>query len=512
MSRYKKGLCCSRHCTHPPTELRPSHTCVCERIVHPLCGHFVEELDKYLCPECFEKRKTTNKISAKEKTNQETNESQNEATDGGTGSSAQQANRDGVVKEGHTTNGNELNDTQAQVESPSMEGAATTDDSPKTTSTQKRKRISIPEPASKKAVKRRKVRIHKGCRVKIQRNHLVRILETNTQRLCISPNSGNSHNYFGTVISGSTEKGWNVRFDVLPRNENIIVCRKQRLSVLEKGEQEKEYDRQEPVLEYKDSDDDDEDKYWTSLTCFKGKGKLSKNQIAELTEVDVFYGNQPDEFFKWEILADNNHISRNHLEVPEEPVVSDAFDFEKRNLEDIFFDELWLSIKGRGRIIDTYHSDRRSSLYVTVQNDKIRFHDPEEADPDWKVRQCYLVMIAAATELENGITNLWKSGKSLGRRSFPDFGKYIHRKYFEAFCAAAPYCMCSRDEWYLDSRDKGWGVFMPWLNSCNEKRKHALKPKTLILDESMSAWRPKTSKYGGLPNYTFEPRKPVPLG
>jgi len=34
----------------------------------------------------------------------------------------------------------------------------------------------------------------------------------------------------------------------------------------------------------------------------------------------------------------------------------------------------------------------------------------------------------------------------------------------------------------------------------------------LMLDESMSAWRPKTSKYGGLPNYTFEPRKPVPLG
>ena len=28
----------------------------------------------------------------------------------------------------------------------------------------------------------------------------------------------------------------------------------------------------------------------------------------------------------------------------------------------------------------------------------------------------------------------------------------------------------------------------------------------------MSGWCPKTSKLGGLPNYTFEPRKPVPLG
>jgi hypothetical protein len=28
----------------------------------------------------------------------------------------------------------------------------------------------------------------------------------------------------------------------------------------------------------------------------------------------------------------------------------------------------------------------------------------------------------------------------------------------------------------------------------------------------MSGWRPKTSNYGGLPNYTMEPRKPAPLG
>jgi hypothetical protein len=32
------------------------------------------------------------------------------------------------------------------------------------------------------------------------------------------------------------------------------------------------------------------------------------------------------------------------------------------------------------------------------------------------------------------------------------------------------------------------------------------------MDESMSAWRPKTTKFGGLPNLTFEPRKPKPLG
>jgi hypothetical protein len=32
-----------------------------------------------------------------------------------------------------------------------------------------------------------------------------------------------------------------------------------------------------------------------------------------------------------------------------------------------------------------------------------------------------------------------------------------------------------------------------------------------MLDESMSGWRPKTTMLGGLPNYTYESRKPMPI-
>ena len=34
----------------------------------------------------------------------------------------------------------------------------------------------------------------------------------------------------------------------------------------------------------------------------------------------------------------------------------------------------------------------------------------------------------------------------------------------------------------------------------------------VVLDESMSGWRPKMTQMGGLPNITYEPRKPVELG
>jgi hypothetical protein len=33
-----------------------------------------------------------------------------------------------------------------------------------------------------------------------------------------------------------------------------------------------------------------------------------------------------------------------------------------------------------------------------------------------------------------------------------------------------------------------------------------------VLDESMSAWRPRTTKHGGLPHISFVMQKPEPLG
>ena len=50
------------------------------------------------------------------------------------------------------------------------------------------------------------------------------------------------------------------------------------------------------------------------------------------------------------------------------------------------------------------------------------------------------------------------------------------------------------------------------LSSFNSKRQRLIKTVLMLVDESMSGWRPKTSKTGGLPNITHEPRKPVDLG
>ena len=51
------------------------------------------------------------------------------------------------------------------------------------------------------------------------------------------------------------------------------------------------------------------------------------------------------------------------------------------------------------------------------------------------------------------------------------------------------------------------------LNAFNENRKRTVAASaTKVLDESMSAFRPRTDKTGDLPNISFIARKPEPLG
>jgi len=72
----------------------------------------------------------------------------------------------------------------------------------------------------------------------------------------------------------------------------------------------------------------------------------------------------------------------------------------------VYFLWLYYMDAGHAKIIDTYLSDPRDTYHDTVVRDKIVFHDENNSDPDWMVRQCYLLMIASATEICNGVENL----------------------------------------------------------------------------------------------------------
>ena len=94
-------------------------------------------------------------------------------------------------------------------------------------------------------------------------------------------------------------------------------------------------------------------------------------------------------------------------------------------------------------------------------------------------------MIAVVSEVEQGVENLWKRGRSNGRRDYPNFGRHMSKNMFKAFQSAAPHCFAEKKHWCIDKRDRPWDIFLPCLNSYNEKRKKLVITALLMLDESM---------------------------
>jgi hypothetical protein len=74
-----------------------------------------------------------------------------------------------------------------------------------------------------------------------------------------------------------------------------------------------------------------------------------------------------------------------------------------------------------------------------------------------------------------------------------------------------PFAWQHKKYWYEDTRDIPWDIFLPCLTQFNNKRQQLLKSMMLLLDESMSGWRPKSTKLGGFPDITYGPRKPKPI-
>jgi hypothetical protein len=94
-------------------------------------------------------------------------------------------------------------------------------------------------------------------------------------------------------------------------------------------------------------------------------------------------------------------------------------------LGNVYFTEFFpYTSAGHAKITDEFHDDPRSLYFSTMKNGNIIFHEEHAQDPDWKVKQAYLLVIAAASEVENGIDGLWKRRKSTGRHGYPNFGQY----------------------------------------------------------------------------------------
>ena len=62
-------------------------------------------------------------------------------------------------------------------------------------------------------------------------------------------------------------------------------------------------------------------------------------------------------------------------------------------------------------------------------------------------------------------------------------------------------------------KEDPWWHIIGGINQFNEIRKCTFTHvPVIVLDKSMSTWRPRTTKTGGLPHLTYQQRKPELLG
>ena len=170
------------------------------------------------------------------------------------------------------------------------------------------------------------------------------------------------------------KSSWNIRFDVLPYNDNVmenIACTK--LSVLNNGEEEHPLSQcdQELMdsLVSNDQEDEREDASGesTSLALKKKKKKAEDNFLALDTEpirvpttYAIPWGDIDGEEVVWQIINDGTYITEalDLLDIPQSVEFQDGI-AEGDNLDnpaEFFFKHVFLDIKGKNMLLRmAYH-------------------------------------------------------------------------------------------------------------------------------------------------------------
>eukprot|EP00957_Ditylum_brightwellii_P208272 15356603-Ditylum_brightwellii.AAC.1 len=106
-------------------------------------------------------------------------------------------------------------------------------------------------------------------------------------------------------------------------------------------------------------------------------------------------------------MGDTKYITDNNkIDLPHNDEVKMLKDIDWSNMNEAFFNDVFPSIVGHGKIIDDFLAGQRAEYRTTYQYKKIVFDDPNDENRDWKVKHCYTLIIADAGELECGVHKL----------------------------------------------------------------------------------------------------------
>jgi hypothetical protein len=301
-----------------------------------------------------------------------------------------------------------------------------------------------------------------------------------------STKHGDSHNYYGTIVAHRPNSlNYTIRLGCFRDNECVKVRSGDIETLLPDQVHEPKVDEkamEEEVVEWIQNDAKEKDD--AEFMSEREFCDLTRDQLKTAKYFQHKFSNKDDPI-NWTILGGDEDITdcsafKTVVQKYEEegakldPDLIEAMGSKKAH--EVFFEFVSPELKGVAARMDKYYEDPRAEYYTTVHDRSIKFHDPTAEDPDWKIKNNILLILAAANESASGVDGLWKSGKSdLFRTNEPDFGKYCGENEFKAFAAAIPYMFCEESLWYIDKRDKPWELFMPFVKHWNAKQRDCWK-------------------------------------
>lgn len=397
--------------------------------------------------------------------------------------------------------------------------------------------------------KRRPLVIGPGKRCKMKRMHIYPLLAVNTPaRELVDSLDSREYNLYVTAVSKQSHRLWKVKLDMLPMNDYVVLTSREHITMVFPDDHVPKFDR-----EQKDADD-------IAEKCATAKrmtpSQYAKESIDSFVSMDKAamkttksfiscYGPKASDTIEWIILGDEQEINAcamkeyakrkkqeaatdDNADSSAKPSIDKGEDIfphpikkdipwdpdpSKVNYNSILFEHFLPSVVGKAKMIDEYLSDPRCGFHQTAVEHKIKFHCEGDKDPDKLVKLCITLLIAASkNEHITGVDNLWKSGPSAGLRDHADWGQYIPKNYSKAFQCDFCFLWADKKYWYHNPRELPWDLILPYIDEYNGLRNDLLEVNRLLLDETMSGFRPKTTKTGDLQHITFEKRKPVELG
>ena len=186
---------------------------------------------------------------------------------------------------------------------------------------------------------------------------------------------------------------------MLPADWKEVNVGRKRLAVVNTNEEERPFDRQKDNEQYATIVEPKRKAVPPMKQSELDFAALKEEDRAIIEQYEMMYDKDGNSL-KWKILKDTEYLKAEDdpMKYPDGPEILRDIGWDNKSKSDIFFTEFFPCIVGHAQMMDEYLADPRASYHTTTVNNKIKFHDTSDEDPDWIVKQCYLLLHASVWE------------------------------------------------------------------------------------------------------------------